>query len=437
MVLNTCMDNRFSIHNTHIQGASFFKKTDPQLRRLESNVYVYHPLLIGLLPTESPGVYTLTGGRQIGKTTLLKQWMLTLIEKKILAKNICFISGELIDDQHALVHIAQEIISNTKGLNFLIIDEVTYIKDWDKGIKFLYDSGSLDQCIMMLSGSDSSVITDSRMRFPGRRGSENTVDFHYDPLSFFDFVQLVSKKKTEISDSILLNLFQQYLIHGGFLTAINDYAKSKKISTSTFRTYSDWIRGDMLKKGKQDAYLRPLVKGIIKRYGSQITWNSLAKELPIDHPKTISDYVEFLEKMDVTTTQEALLEDSLSGAPKKARKIYFKDPFIYHSLSHWLDADYTVSESLLDSEICSTIVESVVVAHFKKKYPTFYIKAEGEVDIAYIKNNKFFPVEIKWGKTINSKDLKQIKKYKNGQIWSQQISSENFLFLPRALYNLN
>ncbi len=34
--------------------------------------------------------------------------------------------------------------------------------------------------------------------------------------------------------------------------------------------------------------------------------------------------------------QPALLEHKLQGAPKKARKVAFTDPFIYHALNDWL-----------------------------------------------------------------------------------------------------
>ena len=74
-------------------------------------------------------------------------------------------------------------------------------------------------------------------------------------------------------------------------------------------TYSDWIRGDMIKHGKQEHYLREIIGAIIKRYGSQVTWNALSRDLSIDHPKTVADYVELLA-MDAAFIQAALLKIS-------------------------------------------------------------------------------------------------------------------------------
>ena len=78
---------------------------------------------------------------------------------------------------------------------------------------------------------------------------------------------------------------------------MNDVAQKGRISPSTLTTYSDWIRGDTLKRGKQERYLREFLTGVIKRYGSHYSWNALARDLSIDHPRTVADYAALLESM--------------------------------------------------------------------------------------------------------------------------------------------
>lgn len=121
------------------------------------------------------------------------------------------------------------------------------------------------------------------------------------------------------------------------------------------------------------------------------------------------------------------LTNKLVEAPKKAKKLIFNDPFIYHAVYAWLhpsDHPYEahIKTALMDPQLCSVIVESCVVAHYKRKYPTFYIKAEGEVDVAYIDQQKFWPVEVKWTGQVRASDLKQIQKYSNGILLSRQTS---------------
>ncbi len=430
------MDIRFSPHNTHLEESESFHQTDPHLKRLLTLKMVYQYSLLDTLPIKQPGIYSISGGRQIGKTTLLKQYMTKLLRQGIIAENIVYFTGELIDDHHSLVQLLTDHLDRvTDGLCFLLLDEVSYIKDWEKGIKFMADSGQLESVVLMLTGSDTGFIKEARIRFPGRRGKADEQDFHLFPLSFSEFLQLKhrfsksdlirltreNKRETSKNLDLLFHEFENYLIHGGYLTAINDMAMENRILNSTLNTYSDWIRGDFLKKGKQEHYLRQIIKAIITRYGSQVTWNNLLADLTIDHPKTVSDYVSLLETMDAAFVQNALVEDKLQPAPKKAKKLVFTDPFIYHALQNWIDPvkdpfEQVIKPLLSDSKSASKLVEACVVSHYRRHYETMYIKANGEVDIAYIEGEKFWPVEIKWTNQIRQKDLKQIMKYPNSRI---------------------
>lgn len=452
------MDSRFQPNNTHLENGDNFSKTDPHLKRLYSEKYVYHSSLIESLPRNEPAIVTLGGGRQIGKTTLLKQWMKFLMEKGIPPKAICFFSCELIIDYQSLFQLIQQqlIEMPINCLKYIILDEITYIKEWDKTIKYLADIGALESTILVLSGSDLVLMQDARKRFPGRRGKASQVDFHYYPLSFSEYLSLKGKLTPALNSELFVEVeyldmlyqeFDEYLIHGGFLTAINDYAKHQTINIATLNIYSDWIRGDVLKRNKKEQFLREIITAIIKHYTKQISWNNLLKELSIDHTLTVSDYVSLLESMDAVFVQQAIIEDKLVPAPKKQKKLMFCDPFIYHALKAWLNPtqdpfEHQIKKIFSSPQQYSDLVEACVVTHFRRFFPTYYIKAEGEVDVAFVKNNKMWPVEVKWTTQLRSQDLKQILKYKNGQIWAKvkhmsSLSDIPIQPLPLALLNIN
>lgn len=426
-------------HNLHLDDVENFYLQDPNLKKLNKCIFQFRSNLLDKMLQIKPGIFSLTGGRQIGKTTFLKQLMKELLKNGTNPQDIFFLTGEIISDYHTLISTINQIIEKMSSSNnnrYLIIDEVTYIKEWDKGIKFLADAGRLENIILIITGSDSILIQDARTRFPGRRGINEEVDFHYSPLSFKEVIDLKYPNGVDsFSQEEWIQQFNLYLQHGGYLTAINDMATHSKILPATFQTYSDWIRGDFLKKNKQEYYLTSVLGAILKRYGCQITWNALARDLPIDHPATIIDYVHLLNRSDVCHVVDALIEDKLIAAPKKAKKIYFNDPFILQAIARWIG-----EENLIDQdEFRGAVVEGIVHAHYKKFYPTFYIKSEGEVDLAYIKNKTFVPVEIKWSKQIRSKDLKQIRKYPNGIILCRHSNDDTIppsKFLPLELYNL-
>lgn len=209
------MDIRFQANNTHLENAAEFTNLDFNLRRLYAEPYVFKSELLARLPTETAGIYTLGGGRQIGKTTLLKQWMERLLRNNVPPEAIFFFSGELIDDHHALYRLVKEQLERMpeNELKFLLIDEVTYIQEWDKAVKFLADTGELEKVILLLTGSDLVLMEEARGRFPGRRGMADVVDFHYYPLSFKEFVDLKTNHSGKPKDCT--PYLDNYLIHGG------------------------------------------------------------------------------------------------------------------------------------------------------------------------------------------------------------------------------
>ncbi len=452
------MDPLFSSHNSHWMSVADFQKTDPHLRRLSEQPLIYRFPLMDQLPVDEPGIYSMTGGRQIGKTTVLKQWMAERLRLGIDPKRIVYYTGELVDDHYALVRLIESTVSEQTGENLLYIlfDEITYVKGWDKGIKFLADSGVLDRVVLLITGSDCVIIREARARFPGRRGRADVVDFHLFPLTFFETVSLkgvpvpaMDADASNVSQEIQRGLdecFHDYLLHGGYLRAINDWVGLGRIEPATFLTYSDWIRGDMLKRGKQEHFLREILGAVVARLGSQVTWNNLSKDLSIDHPATVSDYIALLTRMDALFVQPALREDKLTAAPKKARKVMFCDPFIYHSVRHWLNpsADPCAEQAIPcvdDPNRVSAIVEACAVTHMSRFHPTFYIKAEGEVDIAYVDNGAVFPIEVKWSHRQRAKDFKQLSKYSRSKIWSRSWAGTSAAGipvepLPLALYRL-
>ena len=438
---NTKMDERFSIHNLHRESVQYFIENDPHLRRLKKVPLVFKFSLIDQIPHNIPGVYIITGGRQVGKTTLLKLWMKRLLNNKnVQADHLAFITGDIINDYQELLRISQEILR--KITKVLIIDEITYIKEWDRAIKFLADSGALDDVVLVLSGSDSSVLQEARLRFPGRRGLADQQNFEVLPLSFGECIRLKYPKIDEYDDDFLEEQWIEYLHHGGYLTAINQFHEKQRIPKATLETYSDWIRGDFLKKGKSENTLREVVFSLQKRQGTQVTWNTLAKELSIEHPSTLASYVDLLSLMNVVQVQPAIDQNKLRAAPKKAKKIQFIDPFIFHALRAWTTHSSDpfkdqVCQLKIDPILTSVLTEASAVSHISRKFEVFYIKAKGEVDIAVIEDGKILPIEVKWAQQIKPKVLRQVSKYSNSMIWSKSrdglVGGVSNKFLPRAL----
>ena len=150
--------------------------------------------------------------------------------------------------------------------------------------------------------------------------------------------------------------------------------------------------------------------------------------------------------MDAAFVQSALEENKLKASPKKARKLKFCDPFIFHAVRAWLkpcDDPHSeqINQLLSSPKWKAKLVEACTVTHYRRHFPTYYIKAKGEIDIAYVDQNRFWPLEIKWTQQLRPKDLKQIVKYPNSRVLTRTPQTGNILGvptepLPLALFRL-
>jgi predicted AAA+ superfamily ATPase len=76
------MRPEFLPHNLFINNIDLYLKNDPHLAFLEKQKYIQQPSLLHDIPLHIPGVYILTGARQVGKSTLIKLFIKQLLLNK-------------------------------------------------------------------------------------------------------------------------------------------------------------------------------------------------------------------------------------------------------------------------------------------------------------------------------------------------------------------
>jgi len=57
------------------------------------------------------------------------------------------------------------------GCGYLMLDEITAVKDWTRAVKSLVDAGALENIYLLLTGSSAVEIKRGYERMPGRRGT--------------------------------------------------------------------------------------------------------------------------------------------------------------------------------------------------------------------------------------------------------------------------
>ena len=379
---------------------------DEHITSWEQKEIKWYPEIINDIKLEPFSLHFLTGPRQIGKTTSIKILINNLLKRKISPNSIFYYQcdelvdfkelGETLDDYYkAREHWG---VKNS----FIFLDEITFVRDWWRAIKARIDKNQFKNDVVVLTGSASIELLKQKERFPGRRG--NGQDLILLPLSFKKYVTLFEDLKSKdieitgkndfleeitvnkVFSSTYARLFTDYLTCGGFPLSIIDYVKDGKIKESTKKTYLDWLKSDWQKEGKNERYMKEVISYIVQSRLSPISWLSISKNTSINSPHTAESYVTTLENIHAIMIMYQIEHDSKINY-KKNKKVHFLDPFIYR-----LMAEYTRNEILTEN-----IVESVVVNHLYRKFPTFFWKRTTEIDAICLINDKQVGFEVKWG----------------------------------------
>ena len=328
----------------------------------------------------------LFGPRQVGKTTAIKIQIHRLLEKYG-PKSIFYYSCDELTDHHELGEVLDNYLSARKSWgirnSFIFLDEITFVDQWWRAIKSRIDSGELSGDVITITGSASMELMKQKEFFPGRRGKGK--DHLMMPLSFSRYVEVFSDispstggiediernaSANRVFSETLKAMFRRYLETGGFPRAIRDFHSFGKVSNETMKTYLDWMRGDWIKAGKSERYMKELLSYIINARGTPISWNGIASETGINSPNTARSYVEVLEGTFSSLILYLLSPDS-KVLYRKNKKIHFTDPLLFRIFS-----EYTGEELYED-----WIIEGTVASLLSRRAPVFYWRNSSEVDV--------------------------------------------------------
>ncbi|HQH81140.1 MAG TPA: ATP-binding protein [bacterium] len=420
------MIENYTVHNLFFKDINQFEEHDPHLENLQNLKFV-HPLDWWKdIDWAKPGIYILTGGRQIGKSTSAKLLIKKVLrDKQFKPTRVFYLPCDQISDHLHLTKIiklfVEEDLKSLADPFLLILDEITYVKDWDKSIKALADEALFRNGFCFITGSDSVILKEAASRFPGRRGNADVSDFHIHPLNFHEYVKLTSPDLLEDPENRIASLFESFEFFqksGGYLKAINDLYLYGEIKQATYLMFEQWICGDFERRGKNLQTLASVLAAVCRTYGSQITYSTLAQKMGHVSKETLIDYMNLLERMDILFSLQAFDQNTGLGFPKKAKRIHFYDPFIIDTIERWL-----ASERLIEKKDRPSLkVESIAAANYKRAMPTYYIKAEGEIDLVLVAGKIFVPIEVKWTNQLRPNDLKQLAKYERSIILTKGLS---------------
>lgn len=443
-------------------------KNDIHITASESSKLTWDPRIIHTYNLSKDAVYTLRGPRQVGKTTAVKLMIKKLLENGVPPRQIFYWVCDLIESPKSLVKLLEDYITTTRNITderlYIFLDEISAVKEWQRGIKYLYDTGKLVNTTILMTGSHSIDIRRAVERLPGRRGQdeEEVMDKILLPMKFSEYVELrdpllrqiiidLRLYRREIRDRVIgelasgqipheiqelslyldkiESLFNEYLITGGLISSINHYVTGYAIPDFLYQRYVEVTLGDIRQWNRNESYLIALLKRVEEVLATPISWNSLKKGTDISHTNTVADYIDVLESSFILSTLYKL--DTAKSEPifDEEKKIYFRDPFIFHSLRAWVrqQPPFKTSLSYLAGVGKSLLVESVVADHlirlafimkqgtvFEPRLNVFYWKTKKhEVDFVVKLRASYLPIDIKYQNTISPSDFNGLHSFPN------------------------
>lgn len=434
---------------------------DPNIIDWRKSSFKWQPRL-GKTFEDKDVIYVLRGPRRVGKTTLLKLKIKNLLRQGVPPKNIFYYPCDAVDSPKQLVSIINFYLTRIKkndGRVYLFIDEVSMLKDWQRGIKLLVDAGKLRNCTCILTGSHSIDLRKASESLSGRRGEVyklryGTPDKILLPAKFSEYVETrernlrqtlrelrllsinrrkeillklatgnipIELERLMIYSNELEILFEEYLVTGGIAQATNQYISTRKISENTYETFVSFLIRDISRWGANENYARQIVRRIIETLCSRVSWNSLKEDTEVGDHKTVESYVKILKDSFIISYNYQLNINKDSPYYQKEKKVYFQDPFIFHACMSWAYGKKAFESSLEFlglEENKSKLVECVVSNHIIRfifnlfpsslfdpsNYIFYWRGKKRELDFAFRLNEKYIPIEVKHSSKIQKQD---------------------------------
>ena len=423
-----------SIQNPWWQGTSL--EFDPVIEVYSRQSLRVRPEILDRFNFKKDCIYTWQGARGVGKTTAIKLLIKELIEdKKINPKNIFYYSCHNIDTYEQLNELIKIFLAwrqDKKAKKFILIDEITIIKNWEKGINYLAKAGKFKDVSVFLVGSNLS-------KNELAKEADNKIIASFD---FSDFIKLINpdlgkklNKKNYPSYAKQLDYYLDiYNLTGGFISSLNSFKDKGAVDQKIYSNYLYWLIADLAKIGRDVLLLRQIMEQVLFSLGRPVGYKTIARRTKARTHLTVAEYLNILESMFAL---KLVYQSDSKGkiSTSKAKKVYFRDPFlfwifysyIHGSLNYWQFS----RQRLHRQDVFLVLVENVVFSHLIKdetlkdwgQRVTYWrdnIKKQ-EINFLVKTNKKITPILIRYNKEIKEQDKKIFTQagFKDGIIISQ------------------
>lgn len=321
-------------------------------------------------------IIILTGARQVGKTTLLKQ----LLRQK---EGVLWLNGDELQVQNLFANAsADRLLSEFSNSKIVILDEAQRIENIGLRLKLIADS---DSEVQVIATGSSAFELANKVNEPltGRKW-----EYQMFPLSFGEMVAHHGKLKE-------MRMLPRRIIYGYYpevVTNDGNEVEILKLLTDAY-LYKDILSWESIKHPDK---LQTLLRALAYQVGSQVSYNELSQMCSMDS-KTVERYINLLEQCYIIFRLPSFSRN-LRHELKSSRKIYFYDNGIRNALI----ADYRAPEVRQD---IGALWENFVVAERMKSNEYYHrwvnryfwrTKQQQEIDYLEESGGELHAYEMKW-----------------------------------------
>ena len=358
-------------------------------------------------------VLYLTGARQSGKTTLVRE-----IAERL---NMNYIT---LDDQATLASVKSDPhgFIRSQGSNRVVLDEFQYSTNLIPAIKEASDRLGPDEKGRFLLTGSADIFRSAR--------TQEALPGHMARLELFPLsLSELSGQSLNIIDYLLAGNFQSrsvpfisreqlagMILQGGYPEVQNKTARASQIWFKSYmegRLYKDFeslyaARGDYHSK------LRAMMPFLAGLSGNLLKYSNIANDLELND-KLVKSYIEILELMFIVRRVPSYLKNRSKRLVTRMPKIHYVDTGLACSLLGLRNQD-----QLLKSQFYGGLLENLVYMECCKQASWaqedigmyyFRDKRKHEVDIVIERSNtKIIGVEVKASASVKTQDFRGLAK---------------------------
>jgi len=318
-----------------------------------------------------------TGARQVGKTTLLKQ-----LVKEIGLPSI-FLNCDEVEVRNSLENANFERLKAIIGSNKIIfIDEAQRVNSIGLTLKIIVDNFT-DVQLLVTGSSTLELATGIKEPLTGRK-------FEYN-LFPFSLAELVKHNNLIIEEQAL----EKRLIFGSYPDALNYPGEEKELLLNLTNSY---LFKDILSLAniRKPLLLEKLIQALALQVGNEVSYHELGQIIDSDK-QTVEKYVDLLEQCFVIFKLTAYSKN-LRNEIKKSKKIYFYDNGIRNAVIQNFSALALRQDTgaLFENYMISEYIKK---SNNQRKFAKYYFWRsfqQQEIDLIEEVNGNINVIEIKW-----------------------------------------